>query len=87
MGTADFNLHGRCDLTSFYLNNMGLCQAAGLVSKYCAVTSRGSNDCYVNVKVSIWAIIENIGSVYYTGNPQDIGGRFTGSGVLEPFYP
>jgi len=85
MGTADFNLHGRCDMTSFYLNNMGLCQAKGLLSKYCSVTSRGSNDCYVNVKVSIWAVIENIGSVYYTGNPPDIGGRITGTGVLEPF--
>lgn len=87
MGTADFNLHGKCDMTSFYLNNMGLCQATALVSKYCVVTSRGSNDCYVNVKVSIWAIIENIGSVYYTGDPPGIGGRITGTGVLEPFNP
>jgi len=87
MGTADINLQGKCDMTSFYLNNMGLCQAKGLVSQYCSVTSRGSNDCYVNVKVSIWAIIENIGSVYYTGDPHDIGGKITGSGVLEPFYP
>jgi hypothetical protein len=87
MGTADFNLHGRCDMTSFYLNNMGLCQTTDLVSKYCSVTSRGSNDCYVNVRVSIWAVIENIGSVYYTGNPPDIGGRITGTGVFEPFNP
>ena len=87
MGTTDFNLHGRCDIASFYLNNMGLCQAKGMVARYCSVISRGSNDCYVNVNVSIWAVIENIGSVYYTGNPADIGGRITGTGVLAPFYP
>ena len=52
---------------------------------YCYVTSKGSNDCYVNVSVSIYAVIENIGSVYYTGNPPGVGGKFTGKGVLEPF--
>ncbi|MCX6282025.1 MAG: DUF2807 domain-containing protein [Bacteroidetes bacterium] len=87
MGTADYNLHGRCDIADFYMNDMGLVQAKELVTRYCSVTNKGTNNCYVNVKVSLWAIIPNIGSVYYTGDPGTVGGNITGSGVLEPFSP
>jgi len=87
MGTADYNLHGRCDIANFYISDIGLCQARDLATRYCSVTSKGTNNCYVNVSVSLYAVIENIGSVYYTGNPGIVGGKITGSGVLEPFYP
>jgi hypothetical protein len=87
MGTADYNLHGKCDIATFYMNDMGFCQAKDLVSRYCVVNSRGTNDCYVNSTVALYATIENIGSVYYTGNPGSVGGKITGSGVLQPFYP
>ena len=87
LGTADYNLHGNCNMTSIYMSDMGLCQAKDLKTRYCNVTTRGSNNCYVNVSVSLYAIIENIGSVYYTGNPASVSGKITGSGVLEPFYP
>ncbi|MCX6286451.1 MAG: DUF2807 domain-containing protein [Bacteroidetes bacterium] len=87
MGTADYNFHGRCDIADFYLNDMGLIQAKDLTTRYCSVTNRGTNNCYINVKVSLWAIISNIGSVYYTGDPTTVGGKITGSGVLEPFVP
>jgi hypothetical protein len=85
MGTADYNLHGTCSMASVYTNDLGFFQAKDLQTKYCYVTSKGSNDCYVNVSVSIYAVIENIGSVYYTGNPPGVGGKITGKGVLEPF--
>lgn len=87
MGTADYQLHGRCDIADFYLNDMGLIQAKDLKTRYCAVSSSGTNNCYVNVSVALYAIIQDIGSVYYTGDPGSVGGKITGSGVLEPFYP
>lgn len=87
MGTANYELHGKCDITSFYISDMGFCQTKDLATRYCSVTNKGTNDCYVNVSVSLWAVIENIGSVYYTGDPDSVGGRITGSGVLEPFNP
>ncbi|MEI6883872.1 MAG: DUF2807 domain-containing protein [Bacteroidota bacterium] len=87
MGTADYQLHGRCDIADFYLNDMGLIQAKDLKTRYCAVKSSGTNNCYVNVSVILYAIIQDIGSVYYTGDPGSVGGKITGSGVLEPFYP
>ena len=87
MGTVDYNLHGRCDIADFFLSDLGLIQAKDLKTRYCSVTSKGTNDCYVNVEVSLYAIIQNIGSVYYTGDPQTVGGKITGSGVLEPFSP
>ncbi len=87
MGTADYNLHGRCDIADFYLNDMGLIQTKDLATRYCSVNNRGTNNCYVNVSVNLYAIISNIGSVYYTGDPPTVGGKITGSGVLEPFYP
>lgn len=87
MGTADFQLHGRCDIASFYLNDMGLIQAKDIKTKYCSVNNSGTNNCYVNVSTVLYAVIQNIGSVYYTGDPASVGGKITGSGVLEPFYP
>ena len=87
MGTADYNLHGVCAIANFYMNDMGFIQAKHLATRYCSETNRGSNDCYVNVSVSLYAVIENIGSVYYTGNPASVAGKITGSGVLEPFNP
>ena len=87
MGTADYQLHGRCDIADFYLNDMGLCQAGELGTRYCSVTNRGTNNCYVRVSVALYAIIQNIGSVYYTGEPASVGGKISGSGVLEPYYP
>jgi len=87
MGTADYKLHGKCDITSFYISDLGLCQAMDLPTRYCSVTSKGTNNCYVNVSIALYAIIENIGSVYYSGNPGSVGGKITGSGVLEPYGP
>lgn len=87
MGTADFNLHGKCDIVNYYLSDMGLCQAGDLETRYCSVNTKGTNNCYVNVTVSLYAIIENIGSVYYRGDPLTVGGKITGSGVLEPYSP
>jgi len=87
MGTADYQLHGKCDIASFYLNDMGLIQANELSTAYCSVNTKGSNNCYLSARVSLYAIIENIGSVYYTGNPGTVGGKITGTGVLEPYSP
>jgi hypothetical protein len=84
-GTADYNLHGNCDVASVYVSGMGLFQAKNLVTHYCSVENKGTNDCYVNVSVSLNAIIENIGSIYYTGNPGQIVTKISGSGVVEPF--
>jgi len=87
MGTADYQLHGKCDIADLYINDLGLVRATELATRFCSVTSRGTNNCYVNVSVTLYAVIENIGSVYYTGNPSGVGGKITGSGVLEPFNP
>jgi hypothetical protein len=86
-GTTDYNLHGRCDIVGIYINGMGLFQARNLASRYCTVEHIGTNNCYVNVSVSLYAIIENIGSIYYTGNPGQVNTKISGSGVVEPFGP
>jgi hypothetical protein len=84
-GTADYNLHGRCDIAGIYISGMGLFQAKNLATRYCTVENIGTNDCYVNVSVTLNAIIENIGSIYYTGNPAQVNTKISGSGVVEPF--
>ena len=87
-GTADFNLHGKCGIATFYLNGLGLCYAIDLATRYCTVTSLGTNNCDVNVSVKLTVIIKNIGSVYYTGDvkPDSIIKKITGSGTCEPYY-
>jgi hypothetical protein len=85
LGTADFDLRGRCAILNLYAGQYGPFNCAELVSNYCYVTTIASNDCRVNVHSVLEVSIGNIGNVYYTGDPDSISWVITGSGKLIRF--
>jgi hypothetical protein len=46
------------------------------------MNNKGSNDCYVWVTYHLGAEIENIGNIYYRGDPVTINANITGTGQL-----
>jgi len=84
-GTSDIHLTGNCGIGSFFSGDFGLLNAEGMRSGYVFITSRSSNNCYVNVFQELSATIESIGDIYYTGNPGKVGITIHGSGNVIPY--
>jgi hypothetical protein len=85
MGTADFNLHGRCAITSVYSGDYGFFQCKNLNAGYMYVTNKSSNDCYVKASQYLEATVGSIGNIYYTGNPDTLITHIQGSGQVIRF--
>ena len=80
-GTADMKVSGRCNLSFIYSASFGLVDNRNLISKMVYVTTKSSNNLYLNAQRSLTASIENIGNIYYSGNP-NISLQQSGSGQL-----
>ena len=85
IGTVDFNLHGRCAITTIYSGDYGPFHCKDLKTGYTFVTNAGSNDCYVNASQYMEANIGSIGNIYYTGDPDSLKININGSGKAIPF--
>ena len=81
-GTSDITLSGRCGLSYVFSASFGLIDMVDLESDNVYVNSRSSNNIYLSVENDLGAIIGNIGSIYYKGNPSTITLDKTGSGEL-----
>jgi len=84
-GTVGFILHGVCAISSVYSGDFGLFDARDMKTGYTFITSKGSNDCYVQVVNSLEATIGSIGNIYYSGDPKSIKTQINGSGEVLPF--
>jgi len=84
-GTADFNLHGHCGISSIYSGDLGFFQCKNLQTGYTFITNSGSNDIYVNVAYELGVTINSIGNIYYTGNPAKVTAKINGTGRLIAF--
>jgi hypothetical protein len=80
MGTADFNLHGHCAISTIYAGDFGFFQCKDLKTGYTFVSNKGSNDCYINASQYLEANIRSIGNIYYTGNPDTVVTNIQGAG-------
>jgi hypothetical protein len=69
-----------------YISNKGYgpVNALGLWTNYTFLGTYSPNDCYVYVEGEIGATINNIGNVYYKGNPPVVNQDLTSSGKLIP---
>jgi hypothetical protein len=85
MGSADFVLHGACNIVNLYGGDYGLIQAKNLQTDIAYVTNRGTNDIYVRARKLLDASIQSIGNIYYTGNPDSLIIKKHGSGEVIPF--
>lgn len=81
-GTADIVLSGTCDLSYVYSASFGLINIVDLETKFVYVNNRSSNDIYLMAKTHLGATIENIGNIYYAGNPTTVSFNKQGPGDL-----
>ncbi len=81
-GTADIVLGGISGLSFVYSASFGLIDMINLESNFMYVNNRSSNDIYLTAKTHLGATIENIGNIYYAGNPLTVNLERTGSGEL-----
>jgi len=81
-GTADIVLGGYCSLSYVYSASFGLVDLANLETGFIYVNNRSSNDVYLYARNHLGATIENIGNIYYTGNPGSVTFEKNGAGEL-----
>ncbi len=81
-GTADIKLRGRSDVCFVYSASFGLIDNLNLSSDNVYLNNKSSNDVYVHATNIMEVTIENIGNVYYKGNPNQVSLVQLGSGEL-----
>jgi hypothetical protein len=81
-GTADIVLKGNCEISYLYAAGFGLIDNRGLLSKFVYVNNKSSNNLYLQATVELGATIENIGDIYYSGNPPAVELNQIGTGKL-----
>lgn len=81
-GTADIRLNGEVDVCYVYGDGFGRIDNRDLVVSQVYVTNRSSNDIFLQATLRLGATIENIGNIYYRGDPPEIELQRTGSGQL-----
>jgi hypothetical protein len=75
-------LKGFCEISYLYAAGFGRIDNRGLVSKFVYVNNKSSNDLYLQVTTELGATIENIGNIYYSGNPSVVNLNQIGTGKL-----
>lgn len=81
-GTADIVLSGYSFISYVYSASFGLIDNRDLLCQNVYVTNKSSNDLYLKVSGSLGATIENIGNIYYYGNPESLYFNKLGTGEL-----
>jgi len=81
-GTADIVTSGKTVVSYVYLAGFGKIDNRSLNANHVYLNNKSSNDIYINSNTTIGATIENIGNIYYVGNPSNISLDKTGSGNL-----
>ena len=81
-GTADIKMSGVSQVSFIYSASFGLVDNRALIARQVYLNNKSSNDVYVRAKERLEVTIENIGNVYYVGNPDEITLNQVGSGEL-----
>lgn len=81
-GTADIVTSGRTNISFGYLAGAGKIDNRSLKSGLVYLSNKSSNDIYVYATTGIEVTIDNIGNIYYLGNPSEIKRDGIGNGEL-----
>jgi hypothetical protein len=81
-GTADIKMKGITQVSFIYSASFGLIDNRGLTASQVYLNSKSSNDVYLRAKNRLEVTIENIGNVYYIGDPNQIKLNQIGTGEL-----
>lgn len=81
-GTLDIIIKGKSGLSYVYSASFGLVNLIELESKFVYANNKSSNDVYLKANSHLGATIENIGNIYYAGNPKTVTFDKIGTGEL-----
>lgn len=81
-GTVGLNVKGRSHISYVYSGAYGPANLRNLWTVYTFLTNNSTNSCYVWANYTLDAKIENVGDVYYWGNPPIVNYSGSGSGSL-----
>lgn len=81
-GTVDFTLKGKTFTSYIYSAGYGPFNCRELETRNTFVVNQSTNDFYVKASDILEATIDNLGNVYYSGNPAKICSTITGEGRL-----
>lgn len=84
-GPADFVCHGHTNILYAYNSSMGILRLEGVQANGIQVWNRGVGDIYVTTNYWGNIQIDDIGDVYYTGNPVELNLEINGPGQAIPF--
>lgn len=68
-GTSKITLKGKADYSNFYHRSFGCIQANDFTSRFINVHTESSNDIYLHCTDSLHSYINDLGNIYYLGNP------------------
>ena len=72
-GSSQLKMHGENNnLFVIYKRSYGVIDARNYDAKTVHVTTESASDCYISASESIEATINNLGDIYYIGDPEDI---------------
>jgi hypothetical protein len=81
-GAGDANLQGSATIANFTITGAGNIFASTLDTDECTIVISGTGDVRVHVNNKLNVTISGTGSVYYTGDPDDIVTNITGTGSV-----
>ena len=83
-GTADIITSGNAKISFVYLAGAGKIDNRLLRAFQVYGINKSSNDVYINTVTTLYVNIDNIGNIYYYGNPGDVTLGGIGTGKLIP---
>lgn len=81
-GSADLKVSGNAQNQYGYYAGYGEFDAGNLTTHFAYITNKGTNSIIVNPINLLDALIEEAGNIYYTGRPDSIRSRISGTGKL-----
>ncbi len=84
-GPADFECRGFSDFLYAYNSSQGILRLEGVQAQNAFVWNTGTGDIFVNAEDSVQILIENVGDVYYTGQPDFVSTTLEHEGQAIPF--
>lgn len=84
-GPADLEVSGSSGVNYLYSAGNGKADLLKLSTGYTFLTSKSTNNTFVNASKELYVWIDYIGDVFYKGTPYYIETKYTGKGRLIPY--
>lgn len=82
-GSGRILLTGKCTMNDVSISGSGRLLAEDMESEEYYISISGSGNCKINVSKAIDARVSGSGRIYYTGNPDKVHSKISGSGSVK----